>query len=298
MKHTFPYGTGVALITPFLSDNRIDFNALGAIIDYNIRRGVDYFVVLGTTGESVTLRDDEKQDIYRFAVTHVDKRVPLVAGVGGNHTAELVRQLEQFNTDGYSAFLSVSPYYNKPTQEGIFQHYLALEKVSPLPIILYNVPGRTSSNINADTCLRLAQYSKKFIAIKEASGNMAQIMQIIKHKPAHFQVISGDDNLTLPLMSVGGIGVISVVAQALPKTYSSMVDAVLLGDMDTARQLHYKMLDVMDLFFAEGNPSGIKAALHSLQLCHNLLRLPLVPVSDTLYLKLKQALQEFAEPVA
>lgn len=289
MKHKFPYGTGVALITPFKSDYSIDFTSLGRIIDFNLNNGVDYLVVLGTTGESVTLSYDEKKSIYDFVVKHVNDRVPLVAGIGGNHTLEVVEQIKNFNKDGYSAILSVSPYYNKPSQEGIYQHYMKIAEHSDLPIILYNVPGRTSSNISMETCLRLAQASTKFIAVKEASGNLSQIMHIIKDKPAHFSVISGDDNLTLPMISIGAIGVISVVAQALPRSYSSMVNEALRGNIERAKVIHYEMLNAMELFFAEGNPAGIKAALHSLGLCENILRLPLVPVTTALYDKIKKA---------
>jgi 4-hydroxy-tetrahydrodipicolinate synthase len=290
MKNNFPTGTGVALVTPFLSTLEVDYNALANIIDFNIQHGVDYFVVLGTTGESVTLSEKEKDSIYHFVTKHVNKRVPLVAGIGGNNTFDVVEHVKHFNVDGYHAILSVAPYYNKPSQEGIFQHYMKVAENASLPIILYNVPGRTSSNITAETCIRLARASDKFIAVKEASGNFTQIMQIIKHKPSHFTVISGDDNLTLPMMSLGAKGVISVVAQALPKSYSSMVTALLNNDYALAQSLHYQMLDAMEYLFAEGNPAGIKAALHAKALCENILRLPLVPVSVGLYDKIKKSL--------
>jgi 4-hydroxy-tetrahydrodipicolinate synthase len=284
------------LITPFTLNNEIDFDALGRIIDYNIQNGIDYLVVLGTTGESVTLSESEKQLVFDFVVKHVDKRVPLVAGIGGNNTYEISKKMQSFNTSGYAAFLSVSPYYNKPTQEGIFRHYLELEKVSDLPIIIYNVPGRTASNVNFDTCIRLANSSKKFIGVKEASGNFSQIMYLIHNKPEHFHIISGDDNLTLPMISIGAVGVISVVAQALPRAYSSMVNDALNQNFSSARKLHYNMLEVMELFFAEGNPAGVKAALHHLGLCENYLRLPLVNVSEGLYHKIKKAVSIATQP--
>ncbi len=295
MKHTFPTGTGVALVTPFNTNKEIDYRSLGKIIDFNIQNGVDYLVVLGTTGESVTLTHDEKDEIFRFVSSHVNSRVPLVAGIGGNNTAEVVTQMKNFAITGYSAFLSVSPYYNKPTQEGLYQHYMELERFSPLPIILYNVPGRTSSNVAAETCIRLANKSQKFIAVKEASGNLTQIMNIVKHKPAHFHLISGDDNLTLPMMCLGAVGVISVVAQALPALFSKMVDEALKHDYINARKEHYQMLEAMDLFFAEGNPAGVKAALYTLGLCANELRLPLVSASESLFQKIKKAVQK-AQP--
>ncbi len=296
MKNIFPFGTGVALITPFTSGKEIDFHALARIIDFNIENGVDYFIVLGTTGESVTLSESEKKLVFDFVVKHVNQRVPLVAGIGGNNTTEIAEKMMRFDTNGFSAFLSVSPYYNKPTQEGIYQHYMELEKASALPIIIYNVPGRTSSNISAETCLRLAGSSKKFIAVKEASRNLSQIMIIVNNKPEHFQVISGDDNLTLPMMSIGAIGVISVVAQALPVAFSNMVNDALKHNFLSAQKWHYRMFEAMDLFFAEGNPAGVKAALHTLNLCQNQLRLPLVPVSEGLYQKIKKAVSDASQP--
>jgi len=287
-------GTGVALITPFKPEGKIDFGALENLIHFNIDNGVNYFVVLGTTGESVTLSEEEKTEVLGFVSETVDGSVPLVAGFGGNNTAKISEELRNFNADGYDAILSVSPYYNKPSQEGIFQHYMQLAGATemPLPIIIYNVPGRTSSNITAETTLRLANESEKFIGIKEASGNFSQIMSIVKNRPKDFLVISGDDLITLPLMSFGCDGVISVVAQAFPKDFSSMVSEVLNGNVDSAQKLHFKLLDFMEMFFTEGSPAGVKAALNVLGICENVLRLPLVKVSDSLYGKIKSAIEK------
>lgn len=284
---TFPFtGTGVALVTPFKKSESIDFDALGRIIDYNISNGVNYFAVLGTTGESATLTKKEKEEVFSFVSSHVNGRVKLLAGLGGNNTNELVDALESFTHKGYDAVLSVSPYYNKPSQEGIYQHYKKLSAASPLPIILYNVPGRTGSNMTAETVLKLANEHENIIAVKEASGNISQAMQIIKHQPKHFNLVSGDDNITLPLMSVGAVGVISVVAQAFPKVFSKMMNKALEGDYNKASKHHYRLLDSMELFFTEGSPGGVKAALHKLGLCDNVLRLPLVQASKGLYEKI------------
>ena len=288
-------GTGVALVTPFKKDESIDFDALGRIVDYNIDNGTDYFAVLGTTGETATLTKEEKDDVFAFISKHVNSRVKLVAGLGGNNTNELVKQLESFTHKGYSAVLSVSPYYNKPSQQGIFVHYKKLVDATPLPIILYNVPGRTGSNMTAETTLKLANESEKIIAVKEASGNFSQVMQIVKQQPPHFRVISGDDNITLPLISVGAVGVISVVAQAFPKVFSKMVSKAAEGDFTKALKHHYKLLDAMELFFAEGSPGGVKAALYKLGLCENVVRLPLAPVSKSLYDKISEQVNALVE---
>ena len=281
-------GTGVALITPFKQDGLVDYGALERLLRFNMENGVNYFVVLGTTGESVTLSDDEKREVWKFVADLVDEEIHLVAGIGGNNTAEVSEQMRDFNTDHYDAILSVSPYYNKPSQEGIYRHYMRLAEVSPLPIIIYNVPGRTSSNITAETILRLANGSRRFIGVKEASGNLSQIMRIVKERPSkNFLVISGDDLITLPLLSFGCDGVISVVAQAFPKDFTSMVDKALKGDFEEAQELHYKLLDFMELFFAEGSPAGVKAALNILGICENVLRLPLAPISEGLSGKIK-----------
>lgn len=284
-------GTGVAIVTPFKKNGTVDFTALKKLVNHLINGKVEYLVVLGTTGESVTLSKEEKQEVMVCVVKENKKRVPLVLGVGGNNTSEVVKQIEKVDSKNFSAILSVSPYYNKPSQEGIYQHYKAISKVSKLPIILYNVPGRTSSNISADTTLRLAKDFKNIVAIKEASGNLAQCMQIINGRPKNFLVISGDDNLTLPIIACGGDGVISVVANAYPKDFSDMVRAALGDDLDTARQLHYKLMDFTDLLFADGNPGGIKCALSALKITETYVRLPLVEPND----KVKQKIKEFVK---
>lgn len=284
-------GTGVAIVTPFKKNGTVDFTALKKLVNHLINGKVEYLVVLGTTGESVTLSKEEKQEVMDCVVKENKKRVPLVLGVGGNNTSEIVKQIEKVDSKNFSAMLSVSPYYNKPSQEGIYQHYKAISKVSKLPIILYNVPGRTSSNISADTTLRLAKDFKNIVAIKEASGNLAQCMQIINGRPKNFLVISGDDNLTLPIIACGGDGVISVVANAYPKDFSDMVRAALGDDLDTARSLHYKLMDFTDLLFADGNPGGIKCALNALKITETYVRLPLVEPND----KVKQKIKEFVK---
>lgn len=285
-------GTGIALVTPFDTNREIDFPSLERIVKYNINNGIDYLVVLGTTGESVTLTKNEKKEVVRFVLKTANGRLPVVLGIGGNNTHEILEQFEHTDFNGIDAILSVSPYYNKPSQEGIYQHYRELAGNSPLPLILYNVPGRTGTNMSAATTLRLANEVENIIAIKEASGNFAQIMEILHHKPDHFNVISGDDLFTLPLITLGAIGVISVTAQAVPAVFSNMVRKALAGKTDEARKLHYQMLGLMNALFADGSPGGIKAALEILGLCGNILRLPLVPVNSQVYSLIKQYLSE------
>ena len=272
-------GTGVALITPFKKDFSIDFDALSNIIEHCISGGVEYLVALGTTGESVTLNKDEKKQVYAFIGKQAKGRVPVVAGIGGNDTREVCETLKAFNTENFEAILSVSPFYNKPNQEGVYQHYMALAEVTPLPIILYNVPGRTGSNMSASTTLRLAQASDKFLAIKEASGNPEQFMDLLNEKPADFDIISGDDNLTLPFLAMGMSGVISVIGQAYPKLFTSMVRLGLDGKFEEARQLHYQLYNIMKGIFLDGNPGGVKYVMNKMGLCENIVRLPLFPVS-------------------
>ncbi len=254
-------GTGVAIVTPFAKSGQVDFHGLGNLIEHLIKGKVEYLVVLGTTGESVTLTKEEKSEVVQFVVEKTRKRVPVVIGVGGNNTAEILNYFEHADFTGLAAILSVSPYYNKPSQEGIFQHYRAIAEHAPLPVILYNVPGRTASNISADTTLRLAHEFDNIIAIKEASGNLEQCMKIIKNRPDNFLVISGDDNLTLPMIACGADGVISVVANALPKDFSEMVRQAANGKLDAARKLHYKTFEITEQLFADGNPGGIKIVL-------------------------------------
>lgn len=273
-------GTGVALVTPFKTDLSIDFDSLKKLVQLQIANGIDFLVVQGTTGESPVLNSDEKQQVLNTVIKVNNGRLPIVYGVGGNNTMEVAKAFKNI-PQGVDGILSVSPYYNKPTQEGIYQHYKAIAACTDLPIILYNVPGRTGSNIAAETSLRLAEI-KNIVAVKEASGNMEQIMDIIRSKPEGFDVLSGDDALTLPMIAAGAVGVISVVGQAYPEAFTAMVNASVKGDFDTARKYHYELLHVTKLFFAEGNPGGVKVALEARGILSNVLRLPLVPVSDKL----------------
>ncbi len=285
-------GTGVAIVTPFKKNFEIDFEALSKVVNHLIKGKVEYIVVLGTTGESATLSSEEKAAIAKHISQVSKQRVHLVLGIGGNNTKAIIQNMEQTVLDGYSAILSVSPYYNKPSQEGIYQHYRLLDAYSPLPIILYNVPGRTGSNMTAETTLRLAHDCKQVLAIKEASGNVEQVMRIINDKPKNFRVISGDDNLTLPLIACGADGVISVAANAYPKAYSDMVRLALQGEYEKARKLHYKIMPITDQLFADGNPGGVKFLMEQMQLLESNLRLPLVKpnkiVQDTLVKLYKQ----------
>ncbi len=284
-------GTGVALVTPFSANGSVNFNGLEKLIEHNIKGGVEYLVSLGTTGESVTLSAEEKLDVLNFTIEKAAGRVPVVAGFGGNDTAYVIREIEKFHFKGVGAVLSVSPAYNKPTQEGIYQHYKAIAAASPVPVILYNVPGRTASNMKAETTLRLAHEVPNVIGMKEASGDFNQCMQIIKGKPKDFLVVSGDDNITLGLVAYGFDGVISVVGQAFPKIFSEMVRLALKGDFAAARPLHYQLNDITDMLFAEGNPGGVKYALQVLGVCESHLRLPLFDISDELKKKLHKAIE-------
>ncbi len=281
-------GTGVAIVTPFTTKGAIDFPALTKLVEHIIKGRVEYIVVLGTTGETATLSKEEKQQVIAHIIKTTKNRIPLVLGVGGNNTAELVEQLKKNDLSAFSAILSVSPYYNKPSQEGIYQHYKAIAKASPLPIILYNVPGRTASNIAWDTTIRLAKEFKNIIAIKEASGNMEQCMKIIKHRPDNFLIISGDDSLTLPLIACGADGVISVVANAYPKDFSDMVRFALIHDFKSAQKLHYKMINITEQLFADGNPGGVKVVLDLKKITKPYVRLPLVEPNDSVKVKLKK----------
>src|SRR5690554_3359286 len=273
-------GTGVALITPFNQDKSIDFNALARLIEYQIAGGTNYLVVLGTTGETATLSKSEKEEVFRFVADKAQGRIPLVAGIGGNNTQDIIEQIQRVDSRAYSAVLSVSPYYNKPTQEGIYQHYKAISDVSPLPLILYNVPGRTGSNIESATTIRLAENCPNIVGIKEASGNFNQYSEIMRDKPDNFLLISGDDGTFLPMAALEARGLISVLGNALPETINTLVSAGLENDFESARRLHSKVLDIIDLCFIEGNPAGIKAILHQKGLCMNDVRLPLVEVSE------------------
>ena len=283
-------GMGVALVTPFKADKSIDFDALGRIIEYQIQNGVDYLVVLGTTSENPTLSPDEREAIKLFVAERVQGRVPMVLGVGGNNTAAVVREAREVDPQRFSAILSVVPYYNKPSQEGIYQHYKAIAEASPLPVILYNVPGRTGVNMTAETTLRLAAEFPHIIAIKEASGNMVQVDEIIKHKPDDFMVISGDDAVTFPLITLGAVGVISVIGNAFPREFSRMVRLALAGDYAAARTIHHRFNDLFGLLFVDGNPAGVKCVLNAMGYCENELRLPLVPTRITTYEKIRHVL--------
>lgn len=283
-------GAGVALVTPFGTDGAIDFDALGRLIDHQIDGGMDYLVSLGTTGETATLSATERKDVWKYTAEKVNGRVPLVAGIGGNHTAEVAAQLRSFDTTGYHAVLSVSPYYNKPSQEGIYQHYKAVSEASPLPVIVYNVPGRTGSNITPETTVRLAQDFANIVATKEASGNFDQFSKIMRDKPSDFLLISGDDGATLPMMALGAVGAISVVANAFPKEVSRLVHLCLNGDFQEARLAHSKLLHITDLCFTEGNPAGIKSFLAHLGIGKPNVRLPLVAASAALDRATKEVL--------
>ncbi|MCL1821685.1 MAG: 4-hydroxy-tetrahydrodipicolinate synthase [Prolixibacteraceae bacterium] len=287
-------GAGTALITPFKNNGEIDFVALGKIVDRQIVGGIDYLVMLGTTAETPTLSDEEKKDIVDFIKERTGGKIPLVAGMGGNCTKSVLAKMESFDCSGISAFLSVTPYYNKPTQEGLFRHYSELGKHSPLPVILYNVPSRTGANLSAETTVRLAAESEKFVAVKEAAGSIQQVSQIIKHAPPHFKIISGDDIMALPFMSLGGHGIISVIANALPQKLSSMVHLALKGDFAEAAKIHIDLTELLRLQFADGNPAGVKAMLLQLGIIENVLRLPLVAAGDATVRKIAEELVKLA----
>ena len=289
------YGTGVAMVTPFQADGQVDYEALSRLIEHLIDGGVEYLVSLGTTGESATLNAEERQKVWSYTANAVNGRVGLVAGIGGNNTAEIVEQVKQFDTNGYDAILSASPQYNKPTQEGIYQHYRAIAEAAPLPIILYNVPSRTGSNVNADTVVRLANDFRNIIGIKEAGGNFDQINQIMRDKPEDFLVISGDDPVTLPMMALGGVGLISVTGNALPRKISDMVRYCLAGGYKQAQKIHSQLIDFTRLMFVEGSPAGVKAALKQLGVCDDTLRLPLVPVGAITTGKIIAEFQKLAQ---
>jgi 4-hydroxy-tetrahydrodipicolinate synthase len=290
MKHIYS-GTGVAIVTPFRKDGSIDFNSLDKLVKHIINGGVNYLVVLGTTGESVTLNKDEKQAVINYIKEVNKNQVPIVLGIGGNNTQEVINNIKSQNFDGISGILSVSPYYNKPSQIGLQQHYKNIATACPVNVILYNVPGRTGVNISAETVLKLANECQNIVAVKEASANFTQIMEIVNHKPENFAVISGDDALTLPLISVGLDGVISVSANAYPNLMSEMVNNALKGNNKKAKELHYQLLDFTNAIFAEGNPAGIKAALEIRGIIQNYLRLPLTKVSKITYNKLEEIIK-------
>ncbi|TBV26950.1 4-hydroxy-tetrahydrodipicolinate synthase [Meridianimaribacter sp. CL38] len=286
------YGTGVALITPFKSDLTVDFEALTNIVNYNIDNGTDYLVISGTTGESVTITSEEKKAIINTIVEANNGRLPLVLGIGGNNTAAVIEEINTTDLSHIDAILSVSPYYSKPTQEGIYQHFKAISQASPKPIILYNVPGRTSSNMLPETTLRLANDFENIIAVKEAGNNVAQYLTLIKNKPEDFLIISGDDDLALGVVLAGGAGVISVIGQALPKQFTKMINLGLEGKASEAYAIHFDLMDITSLIFAENNPAGIKAVFETLDLAKSTVRLPLVEATEGLKSKIKEAVNK------
>jgi len=285
-------GVGVALITPFKDDESVDYDALTRLVDYQIQNNTDYLVVLGTTAETPTLTEDEKKKIVALVINRVNGRIPIVLGVGGNNTRAIVNQLKENNFDGIDALLSVVPYYNKPSQEGIYQHYKAIAEATKLPVILYNVPGRTGVNMTAETTLRIANEFNNVVAIKEASGDMTQMDEIIKRKPDDFDVISGDDGITFPLITLGAIGVISVIGNAFPKEFSRMTRLALAGDYQNALTIHHSFSELFNLLFVDGNPAGVKCMLHMMGYIENKLRLPLVPTRITTFEKIRLVLNE------
>lgn len=285
-------GLGIALVTPFKSDGSIDYDALLRLVEYQIRNGVDFLCIMGTTAETPCLTAEEKKKIKELIVERVAGRVPLLMGCGGNNTAAVVSELKNSDWRGIDGVLSVCPYYNKPSQEGLYQHYKALAEATPLPIVLYNVPGRTGINMTAETTLRLARDFENIVAIKEASGNITQMDDIIKNKPANFDVISGDDGITFPLITLGAVGVISVIGNALPAEFSRMVRLALHGDYESARTIHHKFAELFKLLFVDGNPAGVKAMLNAMGMIENQLRLPLVPTRLTTMEKISAILKE------
>ena len=285
-------GLGIALITPFKADGSIDFDALDRLVEYQIKGGADFLCIMGTTAETPTLSRDEKRLLKEHLVGRVAGRVPLLMGCGGNNTAAIVDELQTEDWTGIDGILSVCPYYNKPSQEGLYQHFATIAKASPLPVVLYNVPGRTGVNMNAETTLRLARDFENIVAIKEASGFIPQMDDIIKNKPQHFDVISGDDGITFPLITLGAVGVISVIGNALPAEFSRMVRLALNGEYSTSLSIHHKFTELFKLLFIDGNPAGVKAMLSEMGLIENVLRLPLVPTRLTTMEKISQIVKE------
>ncbi|MBR5804300.1 MAG: 4-hydroxy-tetrahydrodipicolinate synthase [Bacteroidaceae bacterium] len=285
-------GMGVALITPFKEDGSVDYPALMRMVDHLVQNGADFLCVLGTTAETPTLSTEEKKEITRLVVERVNGRIPIMLGCGGNNTQAIIDSLKNDDFTGIDAILSVVPYYNKPSQEGIYQHYKAIAESTELPIVLYNVPGRTGVNMTAETTLRIARDFKNVIAIKEASGNITQMDDIIKNKPENFDVISGDDGITFPLITLGAVGVISVIGNAFPKEFSRMTRLALQGDYANALKIHHSFTELFSLLFVDGNPAGVKAMLNAMGMIENRLRLPLVPTRITTFEKMRQILQE------
>ncbi|MDR0768865.1 MAG: 4-hydroxy-tetrahydrodipicolinate synthase [Dysgonamonadaceae bacterium] len=285
-------GMGVALITPFKTNGDVDFQALSRIVDYQLQNGTDYLAVLGTSAETPTLTSNEQKEITQLVIEQVNGKIPIVLGVGGNNTHAVAERLKNDDFSGIDAILSVVPYYNKPSQEGIYQHYKQIADSTSLPVVLYNVPGRTGVNMSAETTLRLAHDCENIAGVKEASGNIMQIGAIIKNKPHDFQVISGDDSIAFPLITLGAVGVISVIGNAFPKEFSRIVRLALSGDYANALHIHHKFTELFELLFVDGNPAGVKSILHIMGYIENSLRLPLLPTRITTYEKIKAILQE------
>ena len=285
-------GLGIALVTPFNEDGSVDYQSLKRLVEYQLNNGADFLCILVTTSETPTLSKEEKTEIKKFIVELVNGRVPIMIGCGGYNTAAVVEELKTGDFTGIDGILSICPYYNKPSQEGLYQHFKAISAATKLPVILYNVPGRTGVNMTAATTVRLAKDCKNIVAIKEASGNLEQINEIIKNKPSTFDVISGDDSLTFPMISCGAVGVISVIGNALPKEFSKMIRLQFKGEYEPARKIHHKFIDLFSLLFVDGNPAGVKAMLHEMGMIKNVLRLPLVPTRISTLQKMSEIMKE------
>ena len=285
-------GLGIALVTPFKQDGTVDYEALLRLVDYQLNNGADFFCILATTGETPTLTAEEKKNIKSLVVEKVQGRVPILMGCGGYNTAAVVEELRNGDFKGIDGILSVCPYYNKPSQEGLYQHFKTIAAATQLPVVLYNVPGRTGINMKAETTVRLARDCQNIVAIKEASGNLEQVDEIIKNKPRDFDVISGDDSLTFPMVSCGAVGVISVIGNALPKEFSKMIRLQMRGEYDPARKIHHRFTDLFSLLFVDGNPAGVKAMLHEMGFIENVLRLPLVPTRISTKQRMSELLRE------
>ena len=285
-------GLGIALVTPFTADGAVDYKALIRLVEYQLDNGADFFCILATTGETPTLTKEEKQKIKELVVDLVGGRVPILIGCGGNNTAAIVEELQTGDFRGIDGILSICPYYNQPSQEGLYQHFKAIAAATNLPVVLYNVPGRTGVNLKAETTVRLAHDCENIVAIKEASGNLEQVDEIIKNKPQKFDVISGDDSLTFPMISCGAVGVISVIGNALPKEFSKMIRLQMKGEYDPARKIHHRFIDLFSLLFVDGNPAGVKAMLHEMGYIENVLRLPLVPTRISTLQRMSEIMKE------
>lgn len=285
-------GLGIALVTPFTQSGAVDYDALRGLLRYQLDNGADFLCILATTGETPTLTKEEKSEIKKIAIDMAGGSVPILMGCGGNNTAAIIEELQTEDLYGIDGILSVCPYYNKPSQEGLYQHFKAIANATNMPVVLYNVPGRTGVNMKAETTVRLAEDCPNIVAIKEASGSLEQVDEIIKNKPAHFEVISGDDALTYPMVACGAVGVISVIGNALPKEFSKMLRLEMKGEFEAARKIHHKFTDLFSLLFVDGNPAGVKAVLHEMGFIENVLRLPLVPTRLTTLQRISSILKE------